>query len=134
MDLIKNVDQNIYLEVLDNIKMALKRKQLEFTELKKDDYILLKPGCYLKGRLIAHKKCKNRVISIPAIVIKDYTGGLIGLKPSVDIYNLDSNKEYFTTPDCLTVIDKKQHDILLQQFVKRANKDEIKFSLKKKEK
>ena len=41
MDLIKNVEQNIYLEVLDNIKMALIRKQLEFTELKKDDYIYI---------------------------------------------------------------------------------------------
>ena len=41
MDLIKNVEQNIYLEVLDNIKMALIRKQLEFKELKKDDYIYI---------------------------------------------------------------------------------------------
>ena len=35
VDLIKNVDEKTYLEVLDNIKKALNRKQIDFTILKK---------------------------------------------------------------------------------------------------
>ena len=42
--------------------------------------MLVKPGCYLKGILIAHKKYKNRILSILAIVTKDYEGGLISLQ------------------------------------------------------
>ena len=30
------------------------------------------------------------------------------------------------------MINRKQHDILLEQFDKRSNKDEVKFDLKKK--
>ena len=63
------------MEVLENIKKNLKRKNIEYTDLKKNDYILLKPGCYLKGLLIKIRKCKNRVLSVPGTVLKDYDGG-----------------------------------------------------------
>lgn len=72
---------------MDNIKKTLKRKNIEFTELKKDDYVLVREVCYLKDRLKSNRKCKNRILSISARVIKDYEGGLICLRPSVDIYD-----------------------------------------------
>lgn len=81
--------------------------------------MLVKSGCYLKGRLIAHKKCKNRILYIPAIVIKDYERGLISLQPSVDIYDFIRSEEYFANPDCLTVIDKKQHELLKGGLIKK---------------
>ena len=94
--------------------------------------ILLKSGCYLKGRLIKIRKYKNRVLSIPEIVLKDYDGGLIHFTPSVTIYDLLANREYFTTSDCITQIDKIQYDNLLEQFKKRKHKKEVSFNLKKK--
>ena len=47
------------------------------------------------------------------------------------IYDLEKDNEYYTTSDCLTIIDKKQYDMLIDQFNKRKNKDETKFNLKK---
>ena len=70
IDLIKNTDKDIYLEVLENIKNSLRRKQINYTQLKKNDYILLKPDCYSKGKLIKYRKCKNRVISVPGMLLK----------------------------------------------------------------
>ena len=131
VDLIKNTDKDIYLEVLENIKNSLKRNQINYTQLKKNDYILLKPGCYLRGKLIKYHKCKNRIISVPGIVIKDYEGGLISFKPSVTIYDLIENEEYFTTTECVTSIDENQYDNLIKQFNKRKNKKEVVFKLKK---
>ena len=37
VELIKNVDENTYLEVLDNIKKALNRKLIDFIILKKNN-------------------------------------------------------------------------------------------------
>ena len=86
----------------------------------------------MTGRLIKFRKCKNRVLSVPGVVTKDYNDGLISLKPSVAIYDLIMNKEYFTTTDCSSSIDKKQYDNLMNTFKKRKNKTEISFDLKKK--
>ena len=69
-----------------------------------------------------YRKCKNRVISVPGIVIKDYEGGLISFKPSVTINDLIEDEEYYTTTDCVTSIDKNQYDNLINQFNKRKNK------------
>ena len=84
--------------------------------------------------LIKLRKCKNRVLSIPAIVSEDYDGGLISFYPSVTIYDLITNKEYFTTPECITSIDKSQYDELIKKFKNRKNKTEISFNLKKSKK
>ena len=86
----------------------------------------------MKGRLIKIKKCKNRVLSVPGIVLKDYGGGLINFTPSVTVYDLVANREYFTTSECITSIDKTQYDNLLAQFKKRKHKKEVSFNLKKK--
>ena len=70
--------------------------------MKKDDYVLLKPRCYIKGKFIGRRKCKNRILSIPCKVVKDYDGGFICLGPSV---------HYMTF--------KKQYDMRIDQFNKR---------------
>lgn len=114
--------------LIQKFQIILKRHSIEskeFTQLKKDEYNLVKHGGYLKGRLIAHKKCKNGVLSIPAIVIKYYEGGLFSLRPSVDIYDFVISEEYFEVPECLTVLYRKQY----VSFCNNLKKDIIKKRL-----
>ena len=60
--------------------MIYKEKKIDFFEWKKDDYILVKVGCFLRDNFIAHRKCKNIILSILARVIIDYDLGLIYLR------------------------------------------------------
>ena len=55
----------------------------------------------MKGKLIARKKNKNLILSIPSTVIKDYEVSLICLKPSINLLDLIEDNEYYTTSDLI---------------------------------
>ena len=62
IDLINNTDNDIYEEVINNIRRKYQSKTNEFKILEKGTKIKLKPGCYKIGRNIKFRKMEIKLL------------------------------------------------------------------------
>ena len=128
MDLINNIDEDIYAKVMENIKKALKNIN-EYDSISDGDHILINAQVHKSGKRSIKKKNKNKLLinKIPATVLANYSGGLLAVNIDIGNYELEKNEQVLVNYKLCNLISQEQWEILMKE-----NSYKNKKNLKKK--
>ena len=132
MDLINNTDGDIYNEVINNMNKKYKNKNLEIKTYESGTKIRLKPGCYKIGRNIKFRKNKNKFISIPATIVKDYECGMLFINIDASYYEFKINEKFYIDSTLIVILKNNQWKTLVN-ICNKHYKDEEDQDIKKNE-
>ena len=125
VDLINNTNEEVFKELIANITKKYNKKNLEYTIIKKGTKLRLKPGCYKSGRSIKFRKNKNKIISIPATVIKDFDCGLLYVNIDASYYEFKENEEYYVDSSLVVVLNNNQWNVIVNLCNKHYEDESI---------
>ena len=95
--MIKNVDEEIYNTVLDNINKVYKFDEeinKDYYLLKEGDHLKTKNNPYKKGKVIKCIKTKFKKDKLSLNNLKNYYCGVISIKVDANLYNLIKDEIY----------------------------------------
>ena len=121
VDLISNTNEEIYKTVIDNINKKYNKKDLKFKIYEAGTKVRIKPGVYKTGRNIKFRKSKNKTVSVPATILKDYQCGLLYVNIDADVYEFKTNENYFVDASLVVILNEKQWKIIVGICNKHLN-------------
>lgn len=129
IDIINNTDEEIYLQVMENIKNKLNYSNREHDDINIGTHLLIKPQVHkIDKRIIAKMKVKSRINKIPATVINNYGGGLLVVSIDISDYEFEQNEVLFINYNLCNIISDEQWNAIIKDSKKNnsQNKDKKK--------
>ena len=124
VDIINNTDEEIYLQVMNNIKNKLNYENKVHDDINIGAHLLIKPQVHKIGnRILAKKlKVKSRINKIPATVVNNYGGGLLVVSIDISDYEFEKNEQLFVNYNLCNLISEEQWNIIIKNSKDKKQK------------
>ena len=135
--LLKNQDDDIYKEVIDNIKNKYKYLEREDEEnyvINIDDHLITKGALYKLGKALKSRKTKFKTFKLALTAIQNFNCGLIKVKVDVNLYGFNSGETYFTDPKDVKIINELEWNNIIDSNKKDDAEHKKKIEASKKRK
>jgi len=135
--LIKNEDDDIYNNVIENINKTFKINEdvnKEFYVLKEGDHLLSKNGAYKNGKIIKCGKTKYKTEKLPMTIIKNYYCGIINIRVDANLYSFHKGELYLIVPIYCKLINENEWNKIINEIIKNEDKFSKNLEVRKKSK
>ena len=119
--LLKNEDEDIYQEVIDNIKNKykwLEREEDQNYVINIGDHLITKGAPFKLGKTLKSRKTKFKTFKLPLTVVKNFNCGLIKIKVDVNLYGFKIGETYFLDPKDAKIINESDWNNIIDAIKK----------------
>ena len=93
IDLINNTNEDIFEEVMNNIKKKLDYKNKNYVELNEGDHIMIKKNCKISGKRLITQRINLRNENIIGTILNNFSGGIYAIRVDESFNNYEEGLE-----------------------------------------
>ena len=120
IDLINNTDEDIYNNVVENIKI----NDLEEDDLKLGSHILIKNNCAKEGKLLVTRKIKLRELKIIGTIVENYSNGIYAIRIDETQNNFIEGEELICENKHFLLIKDNEWEIIKNKIIYERKNDQ----------